>query len=107
MIVFPAIVVAAMAVIRSAIAVATLLTFTVINCLGVRSGSNVQSTLMVVKIAAILMLVILGWKAVNGLGFAAWDFEKWLTHTSLLDPTRPSPRVRGAIGKSSAASPRI
>src|SRR5947208_381780 len=38
---------------RSAIAVATLLTFTVINCLGVRSGSNVQSTLMVLKILAL------------------------------------------------------
>ena len=56
---------------RSAIAVATLLTFTVINCLGVRSGSNVQSTLMVVKIAAILMLVVLGWRAVHSENFSA------------------------------------
>jgi APA family basic amino acid/polyamine antiporter len=38
---------------------------TVVNCLGVRSGSNVQSALMVTKIAAILMLVVLGWRAVS------------------------------------------
>jgi APA family basic amino acid/polyamine antiporter len=50
---------------RSAIAVATLGTLTVINCFGVRSGSNVQSALMITKIAAIVMLVLLGWKAVN------------------------------------------
>jgi APA family basic amino acid/polyamine antiporter len=52
---------------RSVIAVVTLGTLTVINCLGVRSGSNVQNALMVTKIAAILMLVILGWRAVEGL----------------------------------------
>jgi APA family basic amino acid/polyamine antiporter len=34
---------------------------TLINCLGVRSGSNVQSGLMLLKIAAILALVALGW----------------------------------------------
>ena len=51
---------------RSVIAVATLAILTVINCFGVRSGSNVQSALMVMKIAAILMLVILGWRAING-----------------------------------------
>ena len=56
---------------RSAIAVATLATLTVINCLGVRSGSNVQSTLMIVKIAAILMLVLLGWRAVRSENFSA------------------------------------
>lgn len=54
---------------RSVIAVVTLGTLTVINCLGVRSGSNVQNALMVTKIAAILMLVILGWRAVEGM----WD----------------------------------
>lgn len=51
---------------RSVIAVVTLGILTVINCLGVRSGSNVQSALMVMKIAAILMLVIVGWRAVSG-----------------------------------------
>jgi basic amino acid/polyamine antiporter, APA family len=56
---------------RSIIAVATLLILTVINCLGVRSGSNVQSTFMVIKIAAIVMLIILGWRAMNPGNFAA------------------------------------
>jgi basic amino acid/polyamine antiporter, APA family len=51
---------------RSVIAVTTIGILTVINCLGVRSGSNVQNTLMVMKIAAIVMLVILGWRAVSG-----------------------------------------
>jgi APA family basic amino acid/polyamine antiporter len=50
----------------SLIAVATLGVLTLLNCLGVRSGSNVQSTLMVLKIAAIVMLVVLGWRAVAG-----------------------------------------
>jgi len=43
------------------IAVLTLAVLTLVNCYGVRAGSNVQSTLMVTKIAAIAMLVILGW----------------------------------------------
>ena len=51
---------------RSLVAVLTLGILTMINCLGVRSGSNVQNALMVVKIAAILMLVVLGWRAVHG-----------------------------------------
>jgi APA family basic amino acid/polyamine antiporter len=50
---------------RTIIAVITLGVLTVINCLGVRSGSNVQSALMVMKIAAIVMLVLLGWRAVQ------------------------------------------
>lgn len=50
---------------RSVIAVVTLGTLTVINCLGVRSGTNVQNALMVTKIAAILALVLLGWRAIN------------------------------------------
>jgi APA family basic amino acid/polyamine antiporter len=51
---------------RSVVAVATLAILTVINCLGVRSGANVQNTFMVLKLAAILMLVVLGWRAVGG-----------------------------------------
>src|SRR6185437_6170486 len=43
------------------VAVSALALLTLINCLGVRSGSNVQSALMVLKIAAIAMLVIVGW----------------------------------------------
>jgi basic amino acid/polyamine antiporter, APA family len=44
----------------SAIAVAVLAALTLINCLGVRSGSNVQSALMVLKILAIGALVLAG-----------------------------------------------
>ena len=43
-----------------ALAVGTLLALTVINCLGVRAGSNVQSALMVLKILAVVVLVIVG-----------------------------------------------
>jgi APA family basic amino acid/polyamine antiporter len=44
----------------SAVAVAVLALLTLINCLGVRSGSNVQSGLMVLKILAIATLVVAG-----------------------------------------------
>ena len=43
-----------------ALAVATLLALTAINCFGVRAGSNVQSALMVLKIVAVAMLVLVG-----------------------------------------------
>lgn len=43
------------------VGVSALVVLTVINCLGVRSGSSVQSGLMVLKIAAIGMLVVVGW----------------------------------------------
>ena len=46
---------------ESVIAVATLAILTLINCFGVRSGSNVQSGLMVLKILAIVVLVLVGW----------------------------------------------
>src|SRR2546423_1525111 len=49
-----------------AIAVTALLALTVINCFGVRAGSNVQSTLMVMKILAICVLVIVGLTAHSG-----------------------------------------
>ena len=42
------------------LAVATLLALTAVNCFGVRSGSNVQSALMVLKIVAVTVLVIVG-----------------------------------------------
>jgi APA family basic amino acid/polyamine antiporter len=45
----------------SVVAVAVLGLLTVINCFGVRSGSNVQSALMVLKILAIAALVLVGW----------------------------------------------
>ena len=50
---------------ESAIAAAVLLTLTGINCFGARSGSNVQSALMLLKIGAIAGLVIIGF-AVGG-----------------------------------------
>ena len=53
----------------AAIAAATLAALTGINCLGVRWGSNVQSALMVTKVAAILALVAVGLLA----GVAAGD----------------------------------
>jgi APA family basic amino acid/polyamine antiporter len=43
-----------------AVAVAALLVPTVVNCLGVRAGSNVQSLFMVLKIGAIALLVVCG-----------------------------------------------
>jgi APA family basic amino acid/polyamine antiporter len=42
------------------IAAAALLILTIINCLGVRAGSNVQSALMILKIVAIAALVAAG-----------------------------------------------
>jgi basic amino acid/polyamine antiporter, APA family len=42
------------------VAVSVLAVLTLINCLGVRSGSNVQSALMVLKILAIAALVVAG-----------------------------------------------
>src|SRR5690242_18854744 len=44
----------------SVVAVAVLALLTAINCLGVRSGSNVQSGLMLLKILAIAGLVLVG-----------------------------------------------
>jgi len=44
----------------SVVAVAVLALLTLINCMGVRSGSNVQSGLMVLKILAIVALVLAG-----------------------------------------------
>jgi APA family basic amino acid/polyamine antiporter len=43
------------------LAVGVLALLTIINCLGVKSGSNVQSFLMLLKIGAIALLVVLGW----------------------------------------------
>jgi APA family basic amino acid/polyamine antiporter len=44
----------------AAVAVAALVLLTVINCLGVRSGSNTQSALMLLKLAAIVALIVAG-----------------------------------------------
>ena len=50
---------------ESAIAAAVLLTLIGINCFGARAGSNLQSALMLLKIAAIAALVMIGF-AVGG-----------------------------------------
>ncbi|HVG18474.1 MAG TPA: amino acid permease [Blastocatellia bacterium] len=50
-----------------AVAVIALAILTVINCFGVRTGSNVQSALMVMKILAIVALVVCGLG-----GFMGW-----------------------------------
>lgn len=48
------------------IATLTLAVLTLVNCLGVRSGSNTQSLLMLLKIAAILGLIVAGAFFVGG-----------------------------------------
>jgi APA family basic amino acid/polyamine antiporter len=42
------------------VASSTLAILAIINCVGVRAGSNVQSALMITKLAAIVMLIIVG-----------------------------------------------
>jgi APA family basic amino acid/polyamine antiporter len=42
------------------LATLTLAILTLINCLGVRSGNNTQTTLMLLKLAAIVMLIVAG-----------------------------------------------
>ena len=56
---------------ESAVAVAVLALLTIINCLGVKSGSNVQSALMLLKIGAIAALVLIGWWFVRAVPPAA------------------------------------
>jgi APA family basic amino acid/polyamine antiporter len=57
---------------EGALAALVLIILTAVNCLGVRAGSNVQSALMVLKIAAIAALVFCGWWFSTGAnGFAA------------------------------------
>ncbi len=53
------------------VAVVTLAVLAAINCVGVRAGSSVQSTLMVAKIAALLLLVTAGWLGARAFGTPA------------------------------------
>jgi APA family basic amino acid/polyamine antiporter len=46
---------------EGAVAAIALALLTLINCFGVRAGSNLQSSLMLLKILAIAMLVLCGW----------------------------------------------
>jgi APA family basic amino acid/polyamine antiporter len=54
----------------SLIAAVTLIMLTVVNCLGVKSGSNLQSTLMIMKIGAIGLLVTVGTLLVRASDFS-------------------------------------
>lgn len=56
-----------------AIAVSALAALTIVNCLGVRAGSNLQSLFMVLKIGAIAMLVAAGFSGFGGFGFVNVD----------------------------------
>ena len=47
------------------IAVGAIAVLTAVNCFGVRAGSNVQNAFMLLKLAAILALVTIGWLAVG------------------------------------------
>src|SRR4051812_37332476 len=51
------------AVPEQAVAALTLGVLTVVNCLGVRAGSNLQSLLMLTKLAAIALLIVVGFVA--------------------------------------------
>ena len=53
------------------LAVVTIGALTVINCFGVRAGSNVQNVLMVLKALAIVALVTIGWIAIGSPGSVA------------------------------------
>jgi APA family basic amino acid/polyamine antiporter len=63
------------------LATLTLFTLTAINCLGVRSGSNVQNALMLLKLVAIAMLL--------GVGML------------LITPSRPAPHPASPAGSAS------
>ena len=49
------------AVPEQVVAAVTLGVLTLINCLGIRAGSNVQSGLMLMKLAALAVLITVGW----------------------------------------------
>jgi len=67
------------------IAVGALLILTVINCLGVRSGSNTQSALMLLKLVAIAALVVAGF---------AFGKSHWASHPILDAPLSSDLLVR-------------
>ena len=49
-----------------AVAVSALAALTIVNCFGVRSGSTVQNIFMILKIAAIGMLIVVGFMVTSG-----------------------------------------
>ena len=57
------------------LATGTLAILTLINCLGVRSGTNTQTLLMLLKLAAIVMLIVAGANVVTGFSPSAGRAE--------------------------------
>jgi APA family basic amino acid/polyamine antiporter len=112
---------------EGAVAAAALALLTVINCFGVRAGSAVQSTLMILKIAAIAVLVFAGFALVHPVpqqtalldqppsfsllvafgaamtpvvfSYGGWQTSSFLTG-EMKDPTRDLPRALliGVVG---------
>lgn len=80
---------------ESVIAVATLLALTLINCIGVKAGSNVQSFLMIVKLVAIATLVWVGMRLVP----LAWiqAIATGASHGSTGGPVRANGPVVGIL----------
>lgn len=74
------------------VAVAALALLTVINCFGVRSGSNTQNTLMILKIGAIASLVLAG----------LW-FAPAIAATAVAPPPRGSGSMIAGIGAAMTA----
>ena len=70
------------------LAVVTIGVLTLVNCLGVRAGSNVQSVLMILKALAIIALVTIGWMAIGAPG---------------ADVDAPVPTGRGPVAAFAAA----
>ncbi len=70
------------------LAVLTLGVLTLINCIGVRSGSNTQSALMLLKLAAIAVLIVAG---------AALISPSHLALRPIADGPRLLPRFAGAM----------
>jgi APA family basic amino acid/polyamine antiporter len=60
------------------VAAVALIVLTAVNCLGVRAGSNVQGAFMLLKVAAILLLVCCGLFVTDG----AWDARWGATSTT-------------------------
>lgn len=70
-----------LAIPEQALAAGTLGILTLINCFGIRSGSNVQSALMLMKLAAIALLIGVGWF----LAGPASAVNSSVAHTSLVN----------------------
>ncbi len=66
---------------ETVVAISVLGALTVVNCFGVRSGSTLQSVLMIIKIVAIVALVICGYLFVHPAASAAQEAARPAEHT--------------------------